>query len=296
MLAQVIMSLAAGDPVRWDQVLSFLVALPIALTIHEYAHAKRADMAGDSTPRLAGRVTLNPLAHFDPIGTTAILLFGMGWGKPVPVNPAAFRRPRRDSLMVGFWGPLSNFVAAVVFAVPLRFGVGTQYGVLLGELVSLNLVLGVFNLLPLGPLDGAGVLSSLLPTRSAIRFDEFNMRFGVLLLLFVLMFGLTRIVVGYPVDLAYRGLLGYEGMAAAAGWGRIRIRMERQPPPPPAGQPPPSGPAERPEGSGTAPLPAEEPPHATSEEGPHPQRAPADGPPAPRTLPGDAHDVGRPPG
>jgi len=302
MLARVITLLAAGDPVPWDQVLSFLVALPIALTIHEFAHAKRADLAGDGTARFQGRVTLNPLAHFDPIGTTAILLFGMGWGKPVPVNPGAFRRPRWDGLMVGFWGPLSNFIAAAVFALPLRFGVGAQYGVLLWELVSLNLVLGFFNLIPVGPLDGAGVLSSLLPTRSAIRFDEFNMRFGVLLLLGVVMFHLTDRLVGIPVAVAKYVLVDLGRPLQVDDWQPPEVR-EAPPPRPPSGADTTgskaTGPAEaepKPAAGTTQPPAGEERDHAPSQAGPDPQRTPADGPPAPRALPGDAHHVGGPSG
>lgn len=162
------------------------MGLTIALTIHEFAHAKRADMAGDPTPRMNGRVSLNPVDHYDPIGTTMILLFGLGWGKPVPVNPMLFRNPRRDGIMVALWGALANFITATVFAIPLRLGVAGDYALPLLVVVLLNLLLGCFNLLPIGPLDGQSVLSGLLPARKARNFDEFSARWGMMLLLAVI--------------------------------------------------------------------------------------------------------------
>ena len=186
--------LRSGRPITemLPEILSWLVALIIALTVHEFAHAKRADMAGDPTPRMSGRVSLNPLDHYDLIGTTAILLVGMGWGKPVPVNPTLFRNPRRDGIMVALWGALANFITAVVFAIPLRFGVAGEYALPLVMIVLLNLLLGCFNLLPIGPLDGQSVLSGLLPAKKARAFDEFSARWGMMLLLAVIFIGPLR--------------------------------------------------------------------------------------------------------
>ncbi len=180
--------LRSGRPITemLPEILSWLVAITIALTVHEFAHAKRADMAGDSTPRMNGRVSLNPLDHYDLIGTTAILLVGMGWGKPVPVNPMLFRNPRRDGIMVALWGALANFITAAIFAIPLRFDVAGDYGLPLLMIVLLNLLLGCFNLLPIGPLDGQSVVSGLLPVAKARSFDEFSARWGMMLLLAVI--------------------------------------------------------------------------------------------------------------
>ncbi|MBU0607946.1 MAG: site-2 protease family protein, partial [Armatimonadetes bacterium] len=94
------------------ELLSWLLAVVIAITVHEFAHAKSADMAGDSTARLKGRVTLNPIAHYDPLGSTLFLVLGFGWAKPVPINPLALRPPRRDAVLVSLWGPLSNLITA----------------------------------------------------------------------------------------------------------------------------------------------------------------------------------------
>jgi len=186
--------LDAADALGW------IVAIAVALTVHEYAHAKRADMAGDPTPRSQGRVSLNPLDHYDPIGTTMILLFGIGWGRPVPVNPMYFKHPRRDGVMVALWGALANIITAVVFAIPLRLGFAGAYADPLGIIVMINLILAVFNLLPVGPLDGASVVAGLLPVDKARRFEEFSARWGMLLLIVIIMTPL-RTLIFLPVSL-----------------------------------------------------------------------------------------------
>ncbi len=181
-------------------ILSWLVAITVALTVHEFAHAKRADMAGDATPRDHGRVSLNPLDHYDPVGTTMILLFGIGWGKPVPVNPLNFKHPRRDSIAVAAWGAGANIVTAVIAGLPIRFGIAGDYAGPLMIVVSLNLVLAFFNLLPVGPLDGAAVVMGLLPVQAARRFAEFSTRWGwILLMLIIITPPLRDILIWLPV-------------------------------------------------------------------------------------------------
>jgi len=185
-------------------ILSWLVAITIALTVHEFAHAKRADMAGDATPRGHGRVSLNPLDHYDPVGTTMILLFGIGWGRPVPVNPVNFNHPRRDSIAVAAWGAGANIITAVVAGLPIRFGIAGDYTMPLGIIVGINLLLAFFNLLPVGPLDGAAVVQGLLPLPAARRFAEFSARWGwILLMLIIITPPLRNILIWLPV-----GLLG----------------------------------------------------------------------------------------
>jgi len=188
--------------------LSWVVAVLVALTVHEFAHAKRADVAGDGTPRGHGRVSLNPLDHFDPVGTTMFLLFGIGWGKPVPVNPVNFHRPRRDAIAVAAWGAVANIMTAVVAGLPIRFGVAGEYEQPLMIIVSLNLVLAFFNLLPVGPLDGAAVVQGLLPLQAARRFADFSQRWGMILLVLLILTPLAGILIWLPVRVMTALIIG----------------------------------------------------------------------------------------
>ena len=167
---------------------TWILALALGITVHEFAHAWRADKAGDPTPRSQGRLSLNPLDHYDPIGSTMILLFGLGWAKPVPVNPFLFRNPRRDQIMVSLWGPIANLITATILAVPLRLGIAGPYTDPLLTMITLNLGLAVFNLIPIYPLDGSHVLSALLPLDQARRLDAIYHQQGMLLLIVVMLF------------------------------------------------------------------------------------------------------------
>jgi Zn-dependent protease len=201
------------DPSRWAKVLSWLLAATIGITIHEFAHAKRADQAGDPTPRANGRLTLNPLAHYDPIGTTMLLLLGFGWAKPVPTNPLNFRRPRHDDIMVALWGPISNIIAAVVFALGWRIyqavTPGHAYDVLFSAVIALNIILAFFNLIPVSPLDGHHIVLGMLPTDKAQQLEIFYHRFGAILLILVLVFGWR--IVAIPINIVYSLLTGQRG-------------------------------------------------------------------------------------
>ena len=161
------------------------VALIVSLTFHEYAHAAVAKLSGDSTAELAGRLTLNPLAHIDPMGLLMVVLVGFGYAKPVPVDPRYLRSPRAD-LWIAAAGPVMNLLlAAVVWngflalrgaGVGFVFLPGPQTFVLL--LVRINLLLMLFNLIPLGPLDGHWILPHLLPAAGARWYRYYNARFG----------------------------------------------------------------------------------------------------------------------
>jgi Zn-dependent protease len=151
-----------------------LITLMIAFSVHEFFHAWTADWFGDSTPRREGRLTLNPLAHVDLLGALMLLVTGFGWARPVRVNPYSMRRDVPSAYMwVSLAGPLSNLVLAVVAAIPFRLGWVVpdfssgrfipSLGQLLLEFVFLNLILALFNLIPLAPLDGEKVLSYLSP-------------------------------------------------------------------------------------------------------------------------------------
>lgn len=177
-----------------------LPALLIAVSVHELAHALVADRLGDPTPRRAGRITLNPLPHIDPIGAIAFVLAGFGWARPVPVNAANFRRPMRDMALVAGAGPLANFIIAFagLFAlVALRrsLGVGAGEGTarVLLLIFQFNLALGIFNLIPLPPLDGGHFLGFLTRARASFAVLE---RWGPMLLLILVVSGGTRYIVG----------------------------------------------------------------------------------------------------
>jgi len=146
----------------------------IALTFHEFSHALTANYLGDPTPRQMNRLTLNPLAHLDPIGTLLLFIAHFGWAKPVPVNPYYFRKPVRDMGIVAVSGPASNLIQAIIFGMVLRILIagGMRDGILKDFIlafsilaIQINLVLCIFNLLPLYPLDGSRILNWVLPER-----------------------------------------------------------------------------------------------------------------------------------
>jgi len=168
-----------------------LVTLVVAFTVHEFAHAWSATQLGDDTPRLSGRLTLNPLAHLDPLGSLLLVVAGFGWAKPVPVNPYNYGRPRRDDILVSGAGVAANLTVAVVFSLLLRFfpwgsgllsdEVATIVFLLLLQLALVNFGLFVFNLLPIPPLDGSHILRELLPAQAAAQFSQIS-RYGVIVL------------------------------------------------------------------------------------------------------------------
>ncbi|MCK4282975.1 MAG: site-2 protease family protein [Candidatus Brocadiae bacterium] len=168
-----------------------LVIILPALTIHEFAHAYSADKMGDPTARLMGRMTLNPLAHIDPIGTILVpIFFRFGWAKPVPVNPMNFRNPRRGSLITSAAGPAANVMLALVIGIGLRitialaptgWALGNQTVSVLFMWTYVNLILAIFNLIPLGPLDGHHIVEALLPYHQLQRYRSFN-RYGMFIL------------------------------------------------------------------------------------------------------------------
>jgi Zn-dependent protease len=179
-----------------------LVPALLAVTFHELAHGFVADRCGDPTARLLGRLTINPLRHLDPIGTLALLAFGFGWARAVPVNPENLRRERSDIVWVALAGPGANLMLAIFCALLLRWAGPAQQaaaavdgGVSFWEPVSLmaafglyiNVILALFNLLPIPPLDGGRVLVSLLPVKLATAVRRIE-PFGLLLIVF-LVFG-----------------------------------------------------------------------------------------------------------
>jgi len=178
-------------------------ALLVAVTVHELAHALVADRLGDPTARRLGRITLNPLPHIDPLGAVAFVLAGFGWAKPVPVSARNLRHPVRDMAWVAAAGPLSNFLAAFLALVAVRL-LGRSGGAVpfvLEPLAGLlfwtyvfNLALGIFNLVPLPPLDGGHFLPYLFP-RASWSFVHQLEQVGPFLLILLVLTGATRYVV-----------------------------------------------------------------------------------------------------
>jgi Zn-dependent protease len=203
-----------------------LVPALLAVILHEVAHGYVADRLGDPTARLLGRLNLNPFRHLDPIGTIAIFVFGFGWARPVPVNAKNLRHPHQDMIWVALAGPLTNLGLAVISVLLLR-GIswlettqlaGSQ---LFSELSSplrimsafslyINLLLGIFNLLPIPPLDGARVLIGVLPEKQALWLNRFEPFGFVLLLLLIFFTDIWSRLLSPVINLLIRNLAGSE--------------------------------------------------------------------------------------
>jgi Zn-dependent protease len=161
-------------------ILVFAIAILYALTVHEFFHAWTANKLGDPTAKEQGRLTLNPIAHLDPVGTICFIFAHFGWGKPVPVNPDYFKNPRRDDVLVSAAGPISNFVSAfffgIIFQVTYKYGGDSSQFIndirnLLLTIIQINLVLAIFNFIPLYPLDGSHILKGLLPRHMLPKYE-----------------------------------------------------------------------------------------------------------------------------
>lgn len=158
--------------------------LLLSLAFHEFAHAWVADHLGDPTPRMQGRVTLNPLAHLDPLGTIALLFVRFGWGKPVQIDPFNFKNPIRDSALVAFAGPATNLVLAGLIAGLVRVVPVPEFILYaLVQVAVINVVLAIFNLVPVHPLDGSKIVLPLLPRTLGLEYQQFMERYGMFLLI-----------------------------------------------------------------------------------------------------------------
>jgi Zn-dependent protease len=199
-------------------IISRIIILVIAFTVHEFSHAFVANAYGDDTPRMNGRLTLNPAAHLDLMGSLLLLIAGFGWAKPVPINPYVLKQRSSSAVMwVSLAGPFSNLMLAFVAAMPLRFGLipySTAQGGLfptpfsfLIEFIVINLSLMVFNLIPIAPLDGEKVLEFLLPPSALETFDRIR-PYGPIILM-VAVFALPYIgidLIGMIMTPVIRGL------------------------------------------------------------------------------------------
>lgn len=171
-----------------------IVAFLFAITFHEFCHALCAYFLGDDTAKRLGRLTLNPLAHIDPLGLLCMILFRIGWAKPVPFNPENFSHPRLFSVLVGLAGPFSNFVLAVLGMYGIKyFPTETHLDLFLQVSVWVNIMLGLFNLIPLPPLDGSHLVHALMPESWEAGYATFQ-KFSFIALLLLIMLPSFNIV------------------------------------------------------------------------------------------------------
>ena len=189
-----------------------LLAVLLAITLHELAHGYVAYCLGDNTAKAAGRLTLNPLAHLDPIGTLMMLIAGFGWAKPVPVNPFFFKGNRTTGMMlVSLAGPLVNLIVAYIAYAVYVAGQGFYTVPFLNQFLNyciiLNVFLAVFNLIPIPPLDGSKILAGFLPKQTAFKFLTTMERYGFVILMVLILFNITDMII-QPI--AY-GILNFYG-------------------------------------------------------------------------------------
>lgn len=193
----------------------------MALTFHEFAHGFVANSLGDPTAKLAGRLTLNPLKHLDPIGTLVFFIIKIGWAKPVPVNPRYFRNPQKDMLWVALAGPLTNLTLAVLSAMLAKFiwllasllpaapvidAILIPMNAMLIASVWINLLLCIFNFLPIPPLDGSRILVGILPHHLAVSYLKFE-KYGFFLILLLALSGTLSKIILPIISFSHRLLL-----------------------------------------------------------------------------------------
>ncbi len=192
----------------------WIVRIPVllfAITIHEYAHGWVAYRLGDPTAKNMGRLSFNPITHIDPLGAICLFLLNFGWAKPVPIDMRYFRNIRRDAILVSLAGPAANFCVALLAGIVIRliYFPSQLYQMTLVYLLIMNLGLGLFNLIPLPPLDGSHILENLLSPSAAMKFNRFK-RYGPFILIGVIMLdnfahtGIFNMVLVHPMKyLAY---------------------------------------------------------------------------------------------
>ena len=184
------------------ELIGWILAFIIAITFHEAAHAWMADRLGDPTARMMGRLSLNPMVHYDPIGTTLLLglvilraigipVIPFGWAKPVRFDPFNLKNPRRDSALISLAGPAINLILASILSIALHLSTGfllptSIIASIFIPIIVLNVVLAIFNLVPIHPLDGGKIFIGLLPEREAADADQFLQKYGILILFFLI--------------------------------------------------------------------------------------------------------------
>jgi len=193
----------------------FLSAIVVAVTIHEFSHAAAAEYLGDPTPRLQGRLTLNPLSHLDPIGALMFILVHFGWGKPVQFDPYNLQNPKKAAAIISFAGPASNLLTALLLSLflrlifpllPLNFLTSALVPFFI-QTIWISVALAIFNLIPIHPLDGGKILVGLLPHDKAQITDLFLRRYGTFILILLLITNTLSILITPPVTFILSFLL-----------------------------------------------------------------------------------------
>ena len=171
--------------------IAFLLALAgllLSISLHETAHCFVTDKLGDPTPRVRGRLTLDPRAHLDPLGVLLIVLTGFGWGKAAPYDPYNLKSPVRDTALIAIAGPLTNILIAVIISLLSSAFPGSMIFALFAQyLIYVNLALAIFNLIPVYPLDGGKVMRAILPKMASIEYEDVMERYGNAILLFLIL-------------------------------------------------------------------------------------------------------------
>ena len=229
------LDLLVADPLAFLRVFPVVAlmvggSLLVAITVHEFSHAMAAYLLGDQTSKRLGRLSLNPVRHLDPTGTVLLFLVGFGWGKPVPVDDRVLRNGRQGMALVAGAGPISNVTTAFIFALPFNLGLltwpyrlfSTSFGggvegvlaQLFGAIILFNIILAVFNLLPIFPLDGSKVALGLLPREMARSFVRLETYGPVILMIVIGMdlivgVGILRVVIGPMVNYVSQVIVGH---------------------------------------------------------------------------------------
>ncbi len=226
-LANYFLSLKKGD--IGELVLNILV-IPfgvLAIIIHEVSHGCVANMLGDPTAKLAGRLSLNPVKHFDPLGVLCMILFHFGWAKPVPVDFSLLKKPRRDMTLVAIAGPLANlllalafmFLAKAIYSFDVSGGFRDQpafviesarifFSVIMIGGIQINLMLMMFNLIPIPPLDGSRIITAMLPRDMAIKYNMVE-PYGLIIIMFMIYSNLLGSIIMGPLELVYKSMKYY---------------------------------------------------------------------------------------
>lgn len=199
-------------------------ALLVALAFHEYAHAVVSDSLGDPTPRMMGRLTVNPMAHFDVMGTLLLVLCGFGWAKPVPINPRYYKNYKSGVIKVSLAGVGANFliafISALLVTILMTMGWLDAYSYqFINWMIVYNIWFGIFNLIPLPPLDGSKVVSMLLPGDMAYRFDNFNERYSFMILMALVVTGMVGRILGPVYALVHAAFYYIAYFINPLAWG-----------------------------------------------------------------------------